>query len=38
MDEQRVQAYFSMIQELITCPSGQELQILNRHPELVDEE
>ncbi|MEX6779439.1 hypothetical protein ABIT13_22500 [Limnospira fusiformis NRMCF6962] len=37
MDEQRVQAYLSLIQELLTCPSGEESDILNRHLELVDE-
>ncbi len=37
MDEQRVQAYLSLIQELLTCPSGEEPDILNRHQELVDE-
>ncbi|MBO0349010.1 CHAT domain-containing protein, partial [Phormidium pseudopriestleyi FRX01] len=37
MDEQRVQAYLSLIQELLNCPSGEELDILNRHQELVDE-
>ncbi|ULB43969.1 CHAT domain-containing protein [Limnospira fusiformis KN01] len=37
MDEQRVQAYLSLIQELLTCPSGEEPDILNGHLELVDE-
>ena len=37
MDEQRVQAYLSLIQELLECPSGEELQILEAHLELVDE-
>jgi hypothetical protein len=37
MDEQRVQAYLSLIQELLECPGGEELQILNGHLELVDE-
>ncbi|EDZ92292.1 hypothetical protein AmaxDRAFT_4914, partial [Limnospira maxima CS-328] len=37
MDEQRVQAYLSLIQELLECPTGEEPQILNRHLELVDE-
>ncbi|QJB27471.1 CHAT domain-containing protein [Limnospira fusiformis] len=36
MDEQRVQAYLSLIQELLTCPSEAN-DILNRHLELVDE-
>ncbi|CDM94077.1 hypothetical protein [Limnospira indica] len=37
MDEQRVQAYLSLIQELLTCPSGEEPDILNQSSELVDE-
>ena len=37
MDEQRVQAYLSLIQELLECPSEEEPQILNRHLELLDE-
>ncbi len=37
MDEQRSQAYLSLIQELLECPNGEEPQIFNRHLELVDE-
>jgi hypothetical protein len=37
MDEQRSQAYLSLIQELLDCPGGEKPQILNRHQELVDE-
>ncbi|BAI91735.1 hypothetical protein [Arthrospira platensis] len=37
MDERLVQAYPSLIQELLTCTSGEEPQILNRHLELLDE-
>ncbi|MDF2210651.1 CHAT domain-containing protein [Arthrospira platensis NCB002] len=37
MDEQRVQAYLSLIQELLDCPGGEEQQILNGHLELLDE-
>ncbi|MDJ1171371.1 tetratricopeptide repeat protein [Roseofilum sp. BLCC_M154] len=37
MDEQRVQAYLSLIQELLDCPSGEEVTILSNHPELMDE-
>ncbi|MCT7957633.1 tetratricopeptide repeat protein, partial [Laspinema palackyanum] len=36
MDEQRVQAYLSVVQQLLTCPSGEEPQILNQSLELVD--
>ncbi|MFO8037899.1 MAG: hypothetical protein R6U67_00465, partial [Sodalinema sp.] len=37
MDEQQLQAYLSLIQELLTCPSGEEAAILRKHRELVDE-
>ncbi|MEB3827388.1 CHAT domain-containing protein [Phormidium sp. CCY1219] len=37
MDEQRSQAYLSLIQELLECPSGEEPQILEAHLELLDE-
>ncbi|MFO7140404.1 CHAT domain-containing protein [Arthrospira sp. PCC 8006] len=37
MDEQRSQAYLSLIQELLDCPGGEEQQILNGHLELLDE-
>jgi hypothetical protein len=36
MDEQRVQAYLSLIQELLNSP-GEANQILNSHLKLVDE-
>ncbi|CAD5961949.1 hypothetical protein [Planktothrix agardhii] len=36
MNEQRLQAYLSLIQELLDCPSGEENQILNQHLELLD--
>jgi hypothetical protein len=36
MNEQRLLAYLSLIQELLDCPSGEENQILNQHPELLD--
>lgn len=37
MDEQRVQAYLSLIQELLDFRGGEEPQILNGHLELLDE-
>ncbi|BAI91731.1 tetratricopeptide repeat protein [Arthrospira platensis NCB002] len=37
MDEERSQAYLSLIQELLECPSGEEPQILKSHLELLDE-
>ncbi|CAD5937299.1 hypothetical protein NO108_02064 [Planktothrix rubescens] len=36
MDEQRLRAYLSLIQELLDCPSGEENQIFSQHPELID--
>ena len=36
MDEQRVQAYLSLIQELLECPGGEEPQILSQSSELLD--
>ncbi len=32
-----MQAYLSLIQELLNCRSGEEAAILRKHPELVDE-
>jgi len=37
MDEQRFEDYWSLIQELLSCPSGEEEEILQHHPDLVDE-
>ena len=37
MDEQRFEDYWNLIQELLSCPSGEEEEILQRHPNLVDE-
>lgn len=36
MDEERLQAYLKFIQQLLTCPSGEEVQILESNRELVD--
>jgi hypothetical protein len=36
MNEERLLAYLSLIQELLDCPSGEENQILSQHPELID--
>lgn len=36
MNEQRQEAYISLINELLTCPSGQEIAVLNANPTLVD--
>ena len=37
MDEQRIEDYWSLIQELLSCPSAEAEEILRRHPNLVDE-
>ncbi|MEP6580382.1 CHAT domain-containing protein [Microcoleus vaginatus GB2-A3] len=38
MDETRAQAYLQLILTLLTCPNGEENQILNANSELVDAE
>jgi CHAT domain-containing protein len=38
MDETRAQAYLQLINALLTCPNGEENQILNANLELVDAE
>ncbi|NEQ71284.1 MAG: tetratricopeptide repeat protein [Symploca sp. SIO2D2] len=38
MDENRLQAYLELIQSLLSCPSGEETQMLQAHRELVDAE
>ena len=37
MDEQRVQAYLNLINTLLTCPNGQEPEILQQNRELLDD-
>lgn len=36
MNEQRLQAYLTLIQALLSCPSGKEAEILNTNLDLVD--
>ena len=36
MDEKRFQEYQNLIQELLNCPNGEEVQILNANPDLLD--
>ncbi|NEQ63530.1 MAG: tetratricopeptide repeat protein, partial [Moorea sp. SIO4A1] len=36
MDEERFQAYLSLIQELLSCTSGKQPEVLNSHQDLVD--
>jgi len=36
MDEKRIQAYLNLIQQLLHCPSGEELEILQANSDLLD--
>ncbi|NDJ23642.1 hypothetical protein GS682_18765 [Nostoc sp. B(2019)] len=36
MTEQRQHLYFNLIDELLKCPNGQEPEILESKPELID--
>ena len=36
MDEQRLQAYYQLIQQLLSCPNGEETAILQSNRELLD--
>jgi hypothetical protein len=36
MNEQRLQAYLTLIQQLLNCPNGEEGNILQANSELVD--
>ncbi|MFG3816143.1 tetratricopeptide repeat protein, partial [Limnothrix redekei] len=36
MDEQRLQAYKTLIQQLLACPAGEEASVLQAQAELVD--
>ncbi|AOW98911.1 hypothetical protein BJP34_05105 [Moorena producens PAL-8-15-08-1] len=38
MDEERLQAYLNLVNQLLTCASGEEVQILESNRELVDAE
>jgi len=37
MKSEREQAYLNLINQLLTCPSGEEAQVLETHPELRDD-
>jgi CHAT domain-containing protein/tetratricopeptide (TPR) repeat protein len=37
IDEQRMQAYTQVVQELLSCPNGKEALVLQHHQALVDE-
>lgn len=36
MTEQRQEEYFLLIDRLLKCPSGQEPEVLDTHPDLLD--
>ena len=36
MNSEREQAYLNLINQLLTCPSGEEAEVLENHPELLD--
>jgi len=36
MKDDRNQAYIELIEELLSCPSGEEVQVLENHEELID--
>jgi hypothetical protein len=38
MNEQRLQAYYQLIERLLSCPNGEEPEILAAHQELLDTE
>lgn len=37
MNSERQQAYLNLINQLLTCPSGEEAEVLKTHPELLDD-
>jgi hypothetical protein len=37
MNEERQHAYFQLIEALLACPSGEELEILQVYPDLLDD-
>ena len=38
MNEQRTQAYVNLIEQLLACAEGEELNILQANQELIDSE
>ena len=36
MNEQRLQAYYQLIQQLLSCPHGEEAAILQANRDLLD--
>ncbi len=37
MNSEREQAYLNLINQLLTCPSGEEAEVVETHPELLDD-
>jgi tetratricopeptide (TPR) repeat protein/CHAT domain-containing protein len=37
MDEQRIEDYINLIEELLSCPSGKEMEILHTNSHLIDD-
>jgi hypothetical protein len=37
MNSERQPAYLNLINQLLTCPSGEEAEILKSHPDLLDD-
>lgn len=37
MNSERQQAYLNLINQLLTCPTGEEAEILKSHPDLLDD-
>jgi len=36
MNSERQPAYLNLINQLLTCPNGEEAEILKSHPDLLD--
>lgn len=36
MTEQRQKLYLNLIEQLLSCPNGEEPEILDAHPDLLD--
>ncbi|WP_293134005.1 CHAT domain-containing tetratricopeptide repeat protein [Microcoleus sp. bin38.metabat.b11b12b14.051] len=37
MNSERQQAYLNLINQLLTCPTGEEAEVLKSHPDLLDD-
>ena len=38
MNSERQQAYLNVINQLLTCPTGEEAEVLKTHPDLLDDD